>query len=367
MEKNCSTKQNYNPLKMIDKKIKNVLANEALKAEKKGSLTAKQLAIIYKNKWFKMFVPKAYGGLQLNFLDALRLEEALAQIDGSLGWTVTLCSGANMFVGYIQRAIAKEIFNNEKVCFGGSGAATGTAEITSDGYIVNGNWRFATGTPHLNYFTANCKILKKGKPVLNNDGSEKTASFFFKSKEVSFINDWNTMGLKATASHSFGVHNLHVAKSRCFQIDYNHTTISDAVYQYPFLQFAEATLAVNFLGMFRHFLNECKNASTGRGNKTFCVTLNAAQNEMDELSNRFYDVVAASLKKQEKHTAATADVLKKVSVTCKEMVHRVLLLTSILYPFLGVANTATHTAANRAFRDIFTASQHTLFRNTMFD
>src|SRR3954463_16517682 len=109
---------------MINEDIKRRLCQQAAIAEQNGTLTAKQLDIIYKEKWFKLFVPKEYGGLELSLPEGLRIEEALATIDGSLGWTVTLCSGATMFIGYLDQDIAKVIYADDKVCFGGSGRAS---------------------------------------------------------------------------------------------------------------------------------------------------------------------------------------------------------------------------------------------------
>src|SRR4051812_48478875 len=99
---------------MISADIKDKLYQQSSIAEQTGTLTAEQLDIIYKEKLFKIFVPKEYNGLELSLPEGLRIEEALATIDGSLGWTVTLCSGATMFIGYLDQDIAREIFADEK-------------------------------------------------------------------------------------------------------------------------------------------------------------------------------------------------------------------------------------------------------------
>src|SRR5690606_11210465 len=90
----------------------------AYQAEVQGVLTAEQLAIIYHHRWFKLFVPASLGGLELSLPEGVLLEEELARIDGSLGWTVTLCAGANLFVGYMDRAVGETIFADAEVCLG---------------------------------------------------------------------------------------------------------------------------------------------------------------------------------------------------------------------------------------------------------
>src|SRR5579872_6232391 len=79
-------------------------------AERSGSLHPQQLALIYEQRWFSLFVPATHGGLELSLPEGLRLEEGLAWADGSAGWTVTLCGGANWFIGFLQPEIAVELF-----------------------------------------------------------------------------------------------------------------------------------------------------------------------------------------------------------------------------------------------------------------
>lgn len=186
--------------------------------------------------------------------EGLKIEEALARIDGSLGWTITLCSGATQFIGYLPAELSEKVFRNGKVCFGGSGAVTGTAIETEDGYTINGFWKYATGAPYCTHFTANCLIKKNGKELLNKKGEPVYKSFLFTKDEVQIFKDWNTMGLRATASDSFSVKDLKITKERSFIIDPNHSTLPGLIYQYPFLQFAETTLAVNISGIALHFL-----------------------------------------------------------------------------------------------------------------
>lgn len=334
-------------------------------AEQTGHLLPEQLAVIYKEKWFKLFVPEYFGGLGADLISGLRLEEALAKIDGSLGWTVTLCSGASMFVGYLENSISREVFSNEKVCFAGSGHASGIAKVTNNGYIVNGNWHYATGTPHATIFTANCTIEENGKLITDEKGEPVIRSFFFKKEEVKTFIDWDAMGLKATASDSFSVKDISVPDDRCFLIDVNHTTIDHPLYTYPFLQFAEATLAVNYLGMAQHFLDEC-----GVIFKTIEVTdvqrnavLSIYQQKEDELlllKQEFYETVNESWWHHLEQYNDKGVKLQQVSAVSKKMVTAIKHIITDLYSFCGLSQTKPSSTINRIWRDIFTASQHRL-------
>ena len=106
------------PGSFIASEITDIIRNNAAEAEKLIRLHDRQLEVIYRENWFNLFVPKIFGGLELSFPEALRVEEALAWADGSTGWTVTLCSGANWFIGFLDAGAGKEIFANPKSLFG---------------------------------------------------------------------------------------------------------------------------------------------------------------------------------------------------------------------------------------------------------
>lgn len=327
-------------------------------SETKGRLTPALLNIIYKKKWFKLFVPKEQGGLALHLINALQLEEQLAAIDGSLGWTVTLCSGANFFAGFMDQQKIGKLFYATKICMGGSGAATGIAEQTKTGYVVTGRWKYATGTPHLTHFTANCVIHRNGKPVLKEDGTPLIRSFYFKRSEVKVHNEWKAMGLKATASHSYSVSKLQVKAERSFLINATHATLQHPIYTYPFMPFAETTLAVNTLGMTNHLLDEAAAVFTEK--KLNNAVIIHAQKEIAAMRTAFYTIVEQSWNELISKKKISVKTTKQISTISRQLVKLCRKHATEVYPYCGLSYTAETSELNRVFRDLFTASQHAL-------
>jgi len=93
-----------------------IIRDAAPDAEKAGMLQPGQLELIYEQGWFKFLVPKVYSGLQLALPDMVRLEESLAWANGSVGWVVTLCSGAGWFGGFLSPKIAQKLLSNPHLC-----------------------------------------------------------------------------------------------------------------------------------------------------------------------------------------------------------------------------------------------------------
>ncbi|MBI3481890.1 MAG: acyl-CoA dehydrogenase, partial [Bacteroidetes bacterium] len=165
------------PSHWLNNHIVEDIRRTAAEAEVMRQLHPDQLNIIYQQRWLKMFVPKKFGGLELSIPEILRIEESLAWTDGSTAWVVTLCAGAAWFIGFLDQSLAQEVFSNDSVFFAGSGAITGSAEIIPEGYLLNGNWKYASGSLHATIFTANGVIHKNGKPLLLPNGSPVVRAF----------------------------------------------------------------------------------------------------------------------------------------------------------------------------------------------
>ncbi|GAC1303682.1 MAG: acyl-CoA dehydrogenase family protein [Mucilaginibacter sp.] len=347
----------------------NTIRSTALQAEQMGVLHPTQLDVIYGRKWFKLLVPESYSGLQISLPDLVRLQEAISWADGSTGWVVTLCSGAGWFGGFILPEIAQAIFNNDKVCLAGSGAAGGTAEITDNGYLINGAWKYATGAHHATHITANCIIKKGNKTVLNTDGEPLILPFIFDKKDVNVLPAWKYIGMVATGSDSFEVKKLEVAVDRQFKIDPSAAVVDEPLYRYPFLQLAEATLAVNLSGLAIHFMDLCEDVFNEKikqprladeQKKLLMNELKKSKAEINGLRIGFYEAVDQSWHAVRNEPAVLAGKLNQVSVTSRKLAHAARENVDRLYPLCGLTAAKTDTEMNRVWRDLHTASQHSL-------
>ncbi|MFN3998435.1 acyl-CoA dehydrogenase [Algoriphagus sp.] len=344
-------------------------AELAAKSEKLGHITGEWLQEIYDQNLFKLFVPKELGGLELAFPEALRLEEKLAKLDGSLGWTVTLCAGAGWFVGFLDPNLGSEIFSDPKVCLAGSGYVGGKADLQGDSYTISGSWTYASGALHATHFTANCELLENGFPVLDKKGNPIVKALILKRDEVEILDGWSYMGMIATGSHAFKTENLRIPVNRAFEILPEKVTLPDPIYRYPFLQFAEATLTVNILGITRHLVDLIEETFWKRNDYrqydkrhlNYFKKVSEKQNKkLKSLKKEFYEEVELSWKELQKEGKISKFNLKKVSKSSRKLTQSCREISGRLYPFAGLEAAKTHTELNRVWRDFNTVSQHSL-------
>jgi len=308
-------------------------------------------------------VPAVYSGREMSLPELVRLEESISWADGSLGWVVTLCCGAGWFGGFLQSVKAKTVFSNPQVCLAGSGAATGTATITEKGYLINGTWKYASGAHHATHFTANCIIKRGDETVLDEDDGPLILPFIFDSKDVEVFPAWKYVGMMGTGSDAFRVTNLKVNADCCFRIDPSAAIVDSPLYKYPFLQLAEATLAANISGISIHFMDLCAEVFKVKLNEEkysdaqkniLKGTLTRLQDELEIARSQFYKAVDHSWNDvNEKALEAVSSTSRKLARTARECVDQ-------LYPYCGLHAANPESEINKTWRDIHTASQHSL-------
>ncbi|MDR4954256.1 hypothetical protein REB14_18915 [Chryseobacterium sp. ES2] len=338
-----------------------MLSTKDIRKELQGAsvISDKVMLHIHEEGLLKIWVPKKYGGLGYRFEEGLKVLFGWAQTDGSFGWMLTLCAGANYFSRNSKPEVAQLLFTHTKTCFGGSGMIGGTAEKQDDNtYLINGSWNFATGAPHLTHFTLNAKITENGKPITDKDGNETIQSFIIPKEKAQIIPSWKSMGMKASGTYSFTIENVLVSEDYSFVYDQFFT--NDTLDSIPFRIFADLTLLVNYLGMASHFIEEAENIRPEINFKIFAESvekhLGKVLNIAREVENILGDHKGISEDKEHKIHQYGVELVQKLS-------HQIL----TIYTQLGIRATDTNSAVYQVFCDYFTAAMHSNFRPSADD
>lgn len=356
---------------MLNEELITLIQENRSHAAQSGMLPDVILQEAFEENWFKIWVPKEYGGLEYSLVDGCRLLESLAYWDGALGWTVTLCAGANMFSGFIDVATAKPLFSSRNICFGGSGRASGSAVAVPGGYRLTGRWSYATGAPHLSHFTCNAVLCSD--EVVRENQHEVIKSFFVSREHVLIENDWQTFGLEATASHSFSLQDVFVPSVHCFELSPASATHAGTLFQYPFMPFAECTLFVNYLGMFsrytdlvqKSFYLRAKDATwQAKYGKHFFRQLDAAQQFAAQSRKRMYDLMDESWRNLlVGEDASNTGIYQSVATSSRDDVQAMRSFMIDLHVKCGIEAAQSNSELNLVFRNFFTATQHALLQS----
>lgn len=233
------------------------LTSVANHSEELGKLTLSAVDLLHDKQLLDLFVPQRYNGLQYELPSALPWIEATSWIDGSLGWTLTLASGAGFFGAFMNPDFAQSFFDKQDAFIAGSGFPGGKAEKDDSGFNIKGKWKYASGIDYATLITATSYLVNDGN-ILHHNGQPVTKAVALYPDEVEIHQSWDSMGLKATGSHNFEVRDVQIPEERVFSITPNAIEVDATLYRYPFEAFAHGTLAISFLGIARRFFYESK-------------------------------------------------------------------------------------------------------------
>ena len=304
---------------------------------------------LIKEGYFKLFIPKALGGLELNLIEACELLKETAFINPSLGWVHNLGAGANYFCGFFDKPTATEIFKPHNVITCGSGRPTGTYKETSRSFILNGSWDKCSGANFATYLT--CVAVSEINP-------KELKTFILPSKEIPLTDDWNTFGLKASSSYSFALKQQSIPKNFEFEINTIKSFHTYPIYDVPFELFARICLSATFEGIALRFIEDLSN-EIRNPNETFKNSLSELHSAV-EINNGTRIEVAKLIFQSKKYTQTKDCTLKMNNLSQTHW--DIFRMATTLFYHAGVRITEENSPANWTFRDLCTAIQHYMLK-----
>jgi indole-3-acetate monooxygenase len=160
---------------------------------------------------FRSLVPTSHGGLGASLPDHMRMIEELARSDGSVGWTVTIGSSAPAFFGLLPPDTFDAVYaGGPDVILAGAVNPTGRATPVDGGFMVAGQWAFASGCQHANWIFAHCFVDDGRQPPLR--------MMLLPPGDVEIKDTWSVSGLRGTGSHDFVINDVFVPDERSFTL-----------------------------------------------------------------------------------------------------------------------------------------------------
>lgn len=193
--------------------------------EKGRGLPDDVLDALHDARLFRLVIPRAYDGEEVEPATLFEVVEAIAQADGSTAWCIGQGSGASVGAAYLAPEVAQTVFGSPRaVVATGPNTPKPTAIVCDGGYRVTGEWQFASGSKHASWLYGHATVCEAdGTPRRGPDGKVlELRTMVFPKSSATMHDVWNVMGLKGTGSDSYSVKDLFVPH------EYSFTRESDA-------------------------------------------------------------------------------------------------------------------------------------------
>ena len=172
------------------------------------------LSQIHDAQLARMLLPTSVGGAQVAPWIYLAAIEEIARHDGSVGWNLFVANSSALIAPFIPLQTAREIYADPRTVIAWGPPNQCQAHAVPGGYRVSGKWSFASGSRQANWMGAHCQVVEPdGSLRQNRFGRPTIRTLLFRKEHATPIADWNTMGMRGTASESYSISDVFVPES----------------------------------------------------------------------------------------------------------------------------------------------------------
>ncbi|MEQ8699798.1 MAG: acyl-CoA dehydrogenase family protein [Bauldia litoralis] len=159
---------------------------------------------------YNIYLPKRYGGPEMDQALQIDLGAELGRGCGSSAWVTTVVASHSWMHGMFDERSQDEVWGDDPDTLICGSTPTGDAKVepVDGGYLLNGTWTFSSGVDvcqwnHFNMMTP----TEDGSRMEHRYGAAPLS-------EVELIDDWRTTGLRGTGSRSMRCKDVYIPEYR---------------------------------------------------------------------------------------------------------------------------------------------------------
>jgi alkylation response protein AidB-like acyl-CoA dehydrogenase len=193
-------------------------ASDRIEAERR--IAPEVIAALHEAGLFRMLLPASFGGGAADVVAFNQVIETIATADASTAWCLAQQVASTQTAAYLDPKVAREIFAGPDGAVAWGPPSGAKAVVVDGGYIVNGRWRFASGSEHCPWLGGHCTVVEAdGKPRLDKQGRPVMRTMLFRKDKATFYDIWHVIGLRGTGSNAYEVTELFVPEAYSYWRD----------------------------------------------------------------------------------------------------------------------------------------------------
>jgi alkylation response protein AidB-like acyl-CoA dehydrogenase len=317
--------------------------------------------------FFRLCVPKEYGGLETDPLTFANLAETLAEADGSAAWVAMICASTGVTASWVPPDGAREIFARPNAIVCGVFARRGKAHDEGDHYRVEGRWQWGSASDISDWMTAGCILHRDGKPVIGERNAPVTGSIFAPTREIELQGNWDTSGLCGTGSQDFVMRDVRVPKSRG-EFDAFKVHIDRPLFHFPPFGLLACGVAAVMMGLARAAIRELTALASVKipeAHRRVLAQRTQTQEDLAEAeallrsARAFYqEMMAKAWDETCAQGRASTETRRDLRLAITHAARSSVRAVDLMYNLGGGTSVYKTSPLQRIFRDVHVASQH---------
>lgn len=190
------------------------VARVADEIERTQQIPEPVLTALHQSRLFRLLLPRSVGGEEVEPWVYLKAIEEISRYDGSVGWNTFVANSSSLIATFIPPEAARTIFGDPRGLISWGPPNQHKAIAAPGGYRITGEWHFSSGYRQANWIGAHAHVVEPdGSLRLNRFGRPTIRTLLLPKERSQPIHDWNTLGLRGTASEGYAIRDAFVPES----------------------------------------------------------------------------------------------------------------------------------------------------------
>jgi alkylation response protein AidB-like acyl-CoA dehydrogenase len=352
-----------------------LLAAEAATGERDRRLTRRAVRALRSTGVFRMSMPRAWGGPEVDICTQVVILEELAAADGSAGWCAMIGADGGYYTAALDDTAGRRLYPELDLVTAGWVAPAGKLHRVEGGFRLEGRWQFGSGCTHADVIVGGAVVYDGAAPVIGDDGRPEARVALLPAAGVEIFDTWETTGLAGSGSHDYGIDGVLVPADQTFRLRDLRRGREGTLYAWPGMFFAN--LAAVPLGIARAALASAGELLAGKvivpGRRPARddaavrtavarahAMVGAARSYVLDVLGDTWATLDAGREPARAQRAALAGMQPQTAQTCRDAVR-------LVADTVGSASIYRRTPIERHRRDLETISQHILAQARTFE
>ncbi|HEX4249153.1 MAG TPA: acyl-CoA dehydrogenase [Pseudonocardia sp.] len=228
-------------------------------AEKLGRLTDDVARALLAAGIVRAGLPRDLGGYEFSPRQLIRTIERLSYRDASAGWTMmALLMMTGTTAAYLDAVAVAELFPDvagaRHALLSGHGTRPGRAVPVDGGYLVSGDWQFASGMALATHIHSAILVEGTGEPRV----------LAMPKSQVKLVDNWDVLGLRATSSIDYHCADAFVPRTHTYVATTMTPAHGGAIYRVGVVNMSAIVHTGWALGVGQRLLDELKRYAASR-------------------------------------------------------------------------------------------------------
>lgn len=167
---------------------------------------------------FRLFTPRALGGLEIDPVTFARVVEEVSTFDSAAGWAFQVNTGAWWTSRMSPEGVAELFTDGPDLMMAASFAPPHRAEEVPGGYRITGRGPLASTIHDSRWVLMSAIVFDGDQPRMTPAGPD-FISVVMRTTEVEIIDTWDSLGMRGTDSNDIEAKGVLVPASRAFRFE----------------------------------------------------------------------------------------------------------------------------------------------------